>query len=292
MKSNAFGKGIQALLGDKNPGIDSEKDRNTVPIDAVLPNPYQPRSVFSESELEELADSIRSNGLLQPIVVRKVGDQFELIAGERRTRAAKLAGLTSVPAHVLQIDDEKMLELSIVENVQRENLNPVEEAEAYVRLEKEFNRTHDEIAKIVGKSRSHVSNMIRLLNLPDPVRQILQQGKITMGHARSLLPLDDPDKQIELAEAIAKGSLSVRESESRVSAIVAKRRGRKRSKATDSEKLDVSSKTPNQTALEEELMRILGTGVRIIQKKNKGALEIDFYSDDDLDRIVTLLRTL
>ncbi|MEW5693980.1 MAG: ParB/RepB/Spo0J family partition protein [Candidatus Hydrogenedentota bacterium] len=286
MINKGFGRGIQTLLGEFKDKDSPKEDIVTVSIGNVLPNPYQPRKIFNEEELKELADSIKVNGLLQPLIVRKQGDTFELVAGERRLRAASIAGIKEVPCKILDINDEKMLEISIIENIQREDLNPIDEAFAYERLTNEFNRTHDEISKIISKSRSHITNTIRLLNLPEEVKAYIKEGRITKGHARSLLAIEDHAKIIEIANNIINNQLSVRSLED---IVYPKEKRRKK----DKDKIELSkTKDPNILSLEEEIMKIFGTGVRIIRGKNKGSIEIDFYSDDDLDRIVNLIRTL
>lgn len=284
MISKGFGRGIQTLLGDNSKS--SESDSVSVNIDNILPNPYQPRKTFNDDEIKELSESIKLNGILQPLLVRKQGSTYELIAGERRLRSAKLSSLSEVPCRILDIPDEKMLELSIIENIQREDLNPIDEAESYVRLTTQFSRTHDDIARIVSKSRAHITNLLRLLGLPAEVKDMIRDGKLTMGHARSLLGLTDPAEIISLALQIVSQQISVRG----IEGIVATKVSRKR-KTADAKSPD-QPKSPNLIQLEEEIMKILGTGIRIVRGKNKGTIEIDYYSDDDLDRIVALLRTL
>jgi ParB family chromosome partitioning protein len=247
-------------------------------IEEVQPNPFQPRKAFSDEQLQELVDSIREKGILQPLLVRRKSDGYELIAGERRWRAAQRAGLREIPILVRDVSDSEMLELSLIENIQRENLNPIEEAEAYKRLMEQFHLTQEEISKKVGKDRTTIANMVRLLRLPPEIKLSLAEGKITMGHARAFLSLDGVDKQKLLWKRLLSGGLSVRQTESLV------RRLRTRSSPTP------RRSNPEWSALIEELQRALGTKVRIVGKRKRGKIEIDFFSPDELDRIIELLR--
>ena len=275
----ALGKGLGALIPEKGaPEAEGRKAAQVCGIEEVQPNPYQPRKVFSEEQLQELVDSIREKGILQPLIVRRRGNEFELIAGERRWRAAQKAGLKEVPILVKDVPDSEMLELSLIENIQREDLNPIEEAEAYKRLMEQFHLTQEEISKKVGKDRTTVTNTVRLLKLPAEIKQSLAEGKISMGHARAFLGLEGIDKQKLLLKRLLAGGLSVRQTESLV----------KRFRTHNS---PVSRKTnPEWSGLMEELQRILGTKVRIVGKRKRGKIEIEFYSLDELDRILEFLR--
>jgi ParB family chromosome partitioning protein len=275
----ALGKGLGALIPEKGiPETDGKKASQICGIEEIQPNPFQPRKVFSEGQLQELIDSIREKGILQPLLVRRRGNGFELIAGERRWRAAQKAGMKEVPILVKEVSDSEMLELSLVENIQREDLNPIEEAEAYKRLMEQFDLTQEEISKKVGKDRTTITNTVRLLKLPPEIKQSLAEGKISMGHARAFLSLDGIEKQRLLLKRLLTGGLSVRQTESLV----------KRFRTHNS---PVSRKTnPEWSGLIEELQRILGTKVRIVGKRKRGKIEIEFYSLDELDRILELLR--
>jgi ParB family transcriptional regulator, chromosome partitioning protein len=275
----ALGKGLGALIPEKGiPEADGKKAPQICGIEEIQPNPFQPRKVFSEEQLQELIDSIREKGILQPLLVRRRGNGFELIAGERRWRAAQKAGMKEVPILVKDVSDSEMLELSLVENIQREDLNPIEEAEAYKRLMEQFDLTQEEISKKVGKDRTTITNTVRLLKLPPEIKQSLAEGKISMGHARAFLSLEGIEKQRLLLKRLLMGGLSVRQTESLV----------KRFRSHNS---PVSRKTnPEWSGLMEELQRILGTKVRIVGKRKRGKIEIEFYSLDELDRILELLR--
>ena len=285
----ALGRGLDALIPDLgvveeltgSPPAES-KNYFLCAIDMIRPNRYQPRRQFSPDELEELAASIRSQGVIQPLLVRRDDVGYELVAGERRLRAAALAGLDQVPVVVKEISDAKMLEISIVENIQRANLNPMEEAEAYFRLIDEFDLTQEQAAERVGKSRSAVANFLRLRQLPDPIKESILEGALHMGHARALLGVDTPVKQQAAWREVIAKKLSVRETEALI----------KRMNAPPKPDL-APEPTPEQRYyrdISEDLSRHFGTRVRIQRRGKKGRLEIDFFSDDDLDRLLTLLR--
>lgn len=279
MAKQALGKGLKALIPEAY-----EEGKTVVEIDisAIRSNPYQLREGVDERGLEELKRSIVEKGFIQPVTVRKVGSGFELIAGERRFRAAKRAGIKAIPAIIMDISTgEEMLELALIENVQREDLNPIEQAKAYRGLIDQCGLTQEEISKRVGKDRSTITNFLRLLKLPDEVQARIVSGKVSMGHARAVLSLDDPSEQMALCQRIAKDGLSVRKVEEIV-------------RGSLDEKTVIGNrrrpKKPKQLiAIEESLGRLLGTRVRIKQGVNKGKIEIEFYSSEDLDRIVELL---
>ena len=215
MKRKALGKGLSALLPDPEPSAAPVESANDVPLDQLEPNPFQPRTVFEPKQLQELAASLRETGMVQPILVRRQGGRYQIIAGERRWRAAREAGLASVPVVVRDVPDDRLLELALVENIQRQELMPLEEAQAYQRLHDEFRLTQEEVARRVGKDRSTVANTLRLLRLPPKVRELLAAGRLDAGHARALLALDGADDQVALAAEIARRGLSVREVERR-----------------------------------------------------------------------------
>jgi ParB family chromosome partitioning protein len=254
-----------------------------IPIDQISPNPFQPRNRFDEEKIQELAQSIKESGVLQPLLVRKKGETYELVAGERRLRAGKEAGLEEIPVIIKDFTDEESLEIALIENIQRENLNPIEEAEAYKLLQEKFSLTQEQLAKKVGKSRPAISNTMRLLKLPNSVRLKLTNDLISMGHARALLAISDPKTQEKLAEKIILDELTVRDIEKEVQDILCPPapKGKKPPK----------KKRPEVMILEEELRKTFGTKVSIkLNKKGKGNIQIQFYSMDDFDRILGILR--
>ncbi len=278
-KRHALGKGLSALIPDApEPVRSSPVD---VDIDRLAPNDFQPRGAMDDARLQDLARSITSNGVIQPIVVRQVGDRFQIIAGERRWRAARLAGLLRVPIVVRAVapgQEGSLLEMALIENIQRENLNPIEEALAYRRLADEFHMTQDAIAAAVGKDRATVANVRRLLKLPDEVRAEVAAGTLSMGHARALLALGDEAAQRRMARDVIARSLSVRETESLV-----KHTAEAAAPAADApppKPVDVHTR-----AAEERLRLALGTRVRILRKGPRGRIEIDFGSEEELIRL-------
>ncbi|MCJ7509001.1 MAG: ParB/RepB/Spo0J family partition protein [candidate division Zixibacteria bacterium] len=280
MSRTVLGKGIEALI----PGFSEdrfEEKGNLIQVDIkkVKPNPYQPRGTFDQTKLEELADSIRQKGLVQPIVIRQKEDGFELVVGERRLLAAQKAGLSSVPALLLdKLTKQEMMEMALVENIQREDLNPIDQAKGYSRLITECGVSQKELSKRIGKDRSSISNILRLLNLPEKIQQYLSEGKLSEGHARAILAIPDKKGQISLAERIVKQGLSVR----RVEEIVYKRKETK--KGTKKHRMSKYSD------LENKLREYLKTAVKISQKQGRGRIEIEFYSEEDLGRILELFN--
>ena len=284
-KKLALGKGLGALIPDAGPGaVDAQGDYFFCDIHLIRPNPFQPRRQFPETELEELAGSIREQGVLQPLMVRKSDSGFELIAGERRLRAARRAGLTQVPVVVKTVSDDQLLEMSLVENIQRADLNPIEEAEAYHRLIHQFNLTQEQAAARVGKSRSAVANFLRLRQLPEPIQASIVEGALSMGHARALLGTENSGQQLTAWRAVIAKGMSVRETEDLV------RRLKSEKKAP--RVVSKSSETLYLDGLSEELSRHLGTKVTIRKSGRQGRLEIEFYSNDDLDLLITRLRQI
>ncbi|MGQ9646142.1 MAG: ParB/RepB/Spo0J family partition protein [Thermodesulfobacteriota bacterium] len=277
-KRLGLGKGLGALL----PEVTEEEAKNLFycGIEEILPNRSQPRKHFDESKLQELAESIKEKGILEPLIVRKVDQGYELIVGERRWRAAQKAGLKEVPVLVKEVEEREALELSLIENLQRENLNPLEEAEAFKRLTEEFDINQVELAGRIGKDRTTIANALRLLKLPLEVRNQLLQNRITSGHARAILTLETKEKQKELCSLIIEKGLSVREAEA-----LAKRWSEKLKKPTASGRRrdELESQLNN---LEDSLRRHLGTKVRILSKGKKGKIEIEYYSHEELGRIV------
>jgi len=283
-KKMALGRGLDALI----PDIESIRDVPNVffncDIGMIRPNRYQPRRRFSEEELMELSHSIKMQGIIQPLLVRKDTSGYELVTGERRLRAAKLAGLKQVPVVLKEVTDSKLLEISIIENVQREDLNPIEESEAYRRLMTEFNLKQNEVAKRVGKSRSAVANCLRLRQLPDAIKAQILDGTLSMGHARALLGADTTAQQNSASRMVVSKRLSVRETERLVRRMKSQKKAHK-GPSKRFEEIYISD-------LADELSQHLGTRVQIKRKGRKGKIEIEFYNDDDLDRLIRLLREI
>jgi len=277
-----LGRGLDALIPvDDAPGGESGELFHC-DAELIRPNPFQPRQRFSEEELSELTQSIEQQGILQPLLVRRSDSGYELITGERRLRAAKRAGLRQVPVMIKDINDETMLEMSIIENIQRENLNPMEEAEAYHRLITEFNLTQDQAAHRVGKSRPAVANILRLRQLPDAIKSSIVDGSLTMGHARALLGAERASQQTAAWRTVISKGLSVRQTEALIKRIRAKKK--------ELEKRPKTSEEVYLSDLADDLSRQFGTRVQIKRKGQKGRVEIEFYSNDDLDRLINLLN--
>jgi ParB family chromosome partitioning protein len=275
---------LGALLAAEQPELSDESF--DLDADLIDPGAMQPRVRFDESKLQELAQSIRSNGVVQPLLVRRRGDRYELIAGERRWRAAKLAGLKKIPVVVRNIADEKVLEIALIENIQRENLNPIEEAQAYKSLLETIGLTQELLAQRVGRDRSYITNYLRLLKLPKDLQLLLQDERISTGHARTLLAAIEPELQRQLARKIIERGLSVRETEKLVRNAVSQA-SRAPKKATAGALPD----DPNLRALETKLRRRFGTNVKVVQSSgtDKGQIQIEFYGLNDLNRIYELL---
>jgi ParB family chromosome partitioning protein len=284
MTRKVLGRGLNALLGDESANKNQEQFFE-VDIDLIEPNAKQPRTRFADDKLEELAQSIRANGIVQPILVRKRGSHYQLIAGERRWRASQKAGLKKIPAVIREVTDEKLLELALIENIQRQELNPIEEAKAYKNLIDTVGLTQEMIAERVGKNRTVVTTCLRLLKLPKDIQQFVEEEKISAGHARALLMSNDVESQRRLANKIIEMSLSVRETEKAV----------KRIDKTNGQTVDTtakeSKKDANIKAAETKLKRYLGTQLQIIPdgKGTGGKVEIEYYSDSELDRIYRLI---
>jgi ParB family chromosome partitioning protein len=279
MNRKALGRGLGALLSSDRT-IDLGAEPTEVDVDAIVPGPMQPRTHFDEGSLEGLADSIRSHGIVQPLLVRRQDERYELIAGERRWRAARLAGLTKVPVVVRDVPDKDLLEIALIENIQRENLNAIEEAQAYKRLIETVGLTQEELAARVGRDRSYITNYLRLLKLPEDLQKLVVEGRLSTGHARTILGLSHVDLQRKVARQVIDGGLSVRATEHLV---------RKAVEGTPAK--TASTVDPNIRAAETKLRRALGTQVRIVQLRGEGAgkVEISFFSNQDLDRIYNLL---
>ena len=283
MNRKALGKGINALIPDFEEGVpEAQKSLATdLLIDEISPNHLQPRNYFDDKKLNALMSSIKEHGVLQPVVVQKVDAGFELIVGERRWRASKKLGLKKIPAVIREVNDEQSLEIAIIENIHRQDLNPIEEAEAYARLSNEFELTQEMVAEKVGKSRTAVANILRLLKLSRNIKEDLISEKISMGHARALLGLEESKQMETLRNEIIKQDLTVRQTESRVNKL---KKGVLDKPITQTINKDIFTKD-----LEKDLARRLGTKVNILPKKNGGKLIVTYYSDDDLERIQMLM---
>ena len=287
MTRKALGRGLGALLSAEGTATAFD-ETNEIPIELIDPSVLQPRTVFNDTKLEELAKSIRANGVVQPVLLRRKGSRFELIAGERRWRAAEKAGLTTIPATVRNVSDEKVLEIALIENIQREDLNPIEEASAYKKLIETLGLTQETVAERVGRDRSYVTNYLRLLKLPEDIQELLQSGRISTGHARTLLGVEQPDIQRRIARRIIEQELSVRATEQLVR-VAAMEPGQRQ---TQSSSTRVRESDPNIRAAESKLRRRFGTKVRIVQTPNSsaGRIELEFYNQTDLDRLYSLLN--
>lgn len=281
MKRKALGKGLSALLPEA-PGHAGE-GLAEIDIERIEPNPFQPRQHLEASKIQQLARSLAQEGVMQPLIVRRVGSRYQLIAGERRWRAARLAGIARVPAIIRDVEEERLLELALIENIQREDLNPMEEAGAYRRLVSELGLSQEQVAEKVGKDRSTVANLLRLLRLPEPIRSAIGRQELSPGHARPLLAIADAQAQVQMAQEIVERGLSVREVEQRIKAITDPSQTEKKKKSTR------PPGDPNTRAAEERLRRALGTQVRISRKKRGGTVEIAFYSEEELGRIYEIL---
>ena len=279
----ALGRGLGALIpAIEKAETDKKQDFFHCDIDLIRPNRFQPRVSYSEADLQELTDSIKTQGVLQPLLVRQDEAGYELIAGERRLRASKRAGLTQVPVIIKRVADDKLLEMSLVENIQRENLNPIEEAEAYHRLISQLNLTQDQASARVGKSRSAVANFLRLRQLPDQIKDSITAGDLSMGHARALLGAQNSAQQITAWRAVVSKKLSVRETEYLVRRLKSEKKKRKVSRDR-SEQIYL-------TSLAEDLSRHFGTKIQIKKDGQKGKVQIEFYSNEDLERLIDRLK--
>lgn len=280
--ARGLGKGLDALFPTKTlEPLHNEDAIEQIPLQKLVVNPFQPRKRFDDEAIKELSQSIEEHGIIQPIVVRKKGRKYEIVVGERRFRAAKLAGLEEIPAIVKEMTEEQMMEIAILENLQREDLTPIEEAEAYQSLIEKLKFTQEDLAKRLGKSRPYITNHIRLLQLPEEVRQLVNEGVLSMGHGRTLLSLKNKRLIPEVASKVIKQSLNVRQLEELI-----KQYNSDVSRETkEKEKKDLFVQ-----AKETQLREYFGTNVQIRKSKNKGKIEIEFYSEDDLERILEILR--
>ena len=283
-KKSGLGRGLDALFS--NSLMDANDSVKMVSISSIVPNPRQPRTRFTDNELSELADSIREHGVIQPLIVSEQNDgTYTLIAGERRLRASQIAGLNTVPVVTRQADDRELLELALIENIQREDLSPLEAAEAYKSLEENFNLTHEEISKRVGKNRASVTNTMRLLKLPGEVQKALLEKKITEGHARVLLSLPTPQAQINAMNHIIKNELNVRQTEEYIRNLLGESNKKPKTAKTDL--------TPELKEIENKLRQSIGTKVSLRSTKNgAGSISIHYYSDEELESIIDKLSSL
>ncbi|MFS0558724.1 ParB/RepB/Spo0J family partition protein [Brevibacillus sp. 179-C9.3 HS] len=277
--SRGLGKGLNALITSNL--IEEGEQVKEVSINEIRPNPYQPRKEFEQSAIDELAQSIKEHGIIQPLIVRKSIKGYELVAGERRLRAAKVAGLKQVPVVVKAYTDQQLMEIALIENLQRENLNPLEEAEAYDKLISHHDYTQEQLAQKIGKSRPHVANMLRLLQLPEKIRKMVSAAELSMGHSRALLAVSDKKVQQQLANDVVEKGLSVRQLEEIVKQLNVSRETKKKKPAKNE---------PVLIEMEERLRSRFGTSVKIKKGSKRGKIEIDFYSQEDLERIIDILN--
>ncbi len=278
MNKRGLGKGLGALIATD---IEDDSQVKELKINQIEPNIDQPRKNFDDEKLSQLAESIKQHGIVQPIIVRKDGDVYRIVAGERRWRAARIAGLTTVPAIVKDVSNKEVMEIALIENLQREDLNPIEEAEAYERLINEYQMTQEEISKTVGKSRSAIANSIRLLGLGQKVKALLVNGELTSGHARALLAIDDQEQQEKLALKIIDEGLNVRETEKMIRRLAQRRTPLKPPALAEEYKY-----------IEERLKNIFGTKVTLRHNRNKGKITIEYYSNDELERILEMVDSI
>lgn len=277
--SKRLGKGLDALI----PSLNIEENDQIVEVlcSEIRPNPYQPRKDFDEKTLDELAESIKEHGVIQPLIVRKSIKGYELVAGERRLRASERAGLSKVPVVVREFTNEQVMEIALIENLQRENLNAIEIALAYEKLMKHFSLTQEELAKKVGKSRPHVANFLRLIQLPQEIQDYVSRGTLSMGHARALLAIEDDQMKIKIAQEVIKKDLSVRQIEELIKNLT---------KPVPRETKEKPKKDVFITQFEERLRDTFGTSVHIKMGKKRGKIEIDFYTNEDLERIMEIIQ--
>lgn len=279
-RKSGLGKGLNALIADATIESGSATGQEEIEIDRIVPNPNQPRKDFNEEELADLADSIRREGLLQPVLVRPKDGDYQIVAGERRWQASKIAGLTSIPVRIVEMDDERTLRVALIENLQRTDLNPIEEARGYKDLMDKGSLTQAELAAAVSKSRSAIANTLRLLDLPKAVQEYIYDGSITAGHARAILSIPEEEKKINLANKIIAEHLSVRDAET-IARLV----------ASGSEERQKRQPLPKSYKLvAKELKRHLGTSVKVKSTRGKNKIEIEFNDEDDLQRIFNLMR--
>ena len=288
LEKKGLGKGLGALIPGAERETRSAGSGSDIELSRISVNPYQPRATFNDDKFQELVNSVRVHGVLQPVVVRSKGnDEYELVAGERRLRAATVAGLTRIPAVIRELTNEQSLQVALVENLQREDINAIDAAIAYKRLAEEFGLSQEDLAFGLGKSRSAIANTMRLLSLPDSVKAELKSGRIAEGHARAILSIEGEERQSDLCKKVINAGLSVRDTE-RLARDWAKGEFREAPVNVSRETIAVKE-DPNLLEIESQLRGIYGTKVSIIKNKDRGRIEIEFYSDDDLERLLNLL---
>ena len=282
-KKLALGKGLSALIPDESFNTDNKNSTLSISINKIKSDKDQPRKSFDSEKIAELTESIKTHGIIQPLILRKIdNDQYIIVAGERRWRAAKIAGLKEVPAIIMDLTESEILEISLIENIQRQDLNPIEEAIAYKKLIDDFKMTHEELSKRIGKSRTSITNTMRLMNLDDRVQQYIIEGVISEGHGRALLGIKDFEIQYELAQQVIDEKLSVRELEKIIRRII-----EPNNRYSSSSKQELN---PYYKEIKNQLQNYFGTKVNISNKNNKGKIEIEYYSEDDLQRILDIIN--
>lgn len=281
MERKALGKGISALIPSKEPEATKHEEVLYVKLEQIKPSPFQPREDFDSQNMEELTRSIKEKGVIQPVLVRRKGQDYELIAGERRLRAANLLNLKEIPVIIKDVEDRDSLEMALIENIQRQSLNPIEEAHAYQYLIDKFKVTQEKISEVLGKARVSITNTLRLLNLPQEIQEEMKKGRLSFAHGRALLEIEDLNQQRRLAQETISNGLSVRELENLIK--TQRKRIPKRS-------IGLGLRDPYVAVLEEELQHILATKVRISKRKKRGHILIEFYSQEDLERILHILK--
>ena len=282
-KKFGLGKGLGALISENEENTNESGNKLFIPLNKIKNNAEQPRKSFDNEKIAELAESIKNHGIIQPLILMKENDDYVIIAGERRWRAAKMVGLKEVPAIIMDVTDKEVLEISLIENIQRQDLNPIEEALAYKKLIDNFNFTQEELSKRIGKSRTAITNCMRLMNLDDRVKEYIIQGVLSEGHGRALLAIDDGDLQYAIAQKVIDESLSVRELERLIKKVYATDKKKK----NDDDKVDNNIYYKN---IEEKLQSYFGTKINLSHKKYKGKIEIEYYSEEDLQRILDMMN--
>lgn len=283
-KKFGLGKGLGALISENEENTNESGNKLLIPLNKIKNNAEQPRKSFDNEKIAELAESIKHHGIIQPLILMKENEDYVIIAGERRWRAAKMVGLKEVPAIIMDVTDKEVLEISLIENIQRQDLNPIEEAVAYKKLIDNFNFTQEELSKRIGKSRTAITNCMRLMNLDDRVKEYIIQGVLSEGHGRALLAIDDGELQYSIAQKVIDESLSVRELERLIKKVYATDKKKK-----NDDKVDDSNNIYYKN-IEEKLQSYFGTKINLSHKKDKGKIEIEYYSEEDLQRILDMMN--
>ena len=282
-KKFGLGKGLEALISENEENINESGNKLFIPLNKIKNNADQPRKSFDNEKIAELAESIKHHGIIQPLILMKENDDYVIIAGERRWRAAKMVGLKEVPAIIMDVTDKEVLEISLIENIQRQDLNPIEEALAYKKLIDNFKFTQEELSKRIGKCRTAITNCMRLMNLDDRVKEYIIQGVLSEGHGRALLAIDDGDLQYAIAQKVIDESLSVRELERLIKKVYATEKKKKNDDKVDDNNIYYKN-------IEEKLQSYFGTKINLSYKKDKGKIEIEYYSEEDLQRILDMMN--